>query len=87
MNLVSRSSERAPAVLSSTASENLGKTRHESQNPLSPQAEKYDKTERPVVCSQRASQTRFSRDSKNFKKRITIERGDTLCAHNQSVQC
>ena len=33
-----------------------GKPRHESQNPLSPQAEKYDRTERPVVCSQRASQ-------------------------------
>ena len=27
---------------------------------------KHDRTERPVVCSQRASQTRFSRDSTNF---------------------
>ena len=26
----------------------------------------HDRTERPVVCSQRASQTRFSRDCKNF---------------------
>ena len=26
----------------------------------------HDRTERPVVCSQRASQTRFSRDSTNF---------------------
>ena len=65
MNLVARSSERAPAALSSTASESSGKTIHESQNPLSPQAEKYDTTERPVVCAQRASQTRVSRDCKS----------------------
>ena len=44
MNLVSRCSERTPVVLSSTASESLGKTRHESQTPLSPQTEKYDRT-------------------------------------------
>ena len=50
MNLVSRCSERAPFALSSTASESPGKKRHESQSPLSPQAEKYDRTERPVVC-------------------------------------
>ena len=37
MNLVSRCSERTPSVLSSTASENPGKTRHESQTLLSPQ--------------------------------------------------
>ena len=49
MILVARSSERAPAALSSTASESPGKTRHESQNPLSPQAEKYDRTGRPFV--------------------------------------
>ena len=36
MNLVARSSERAPAALSSTASESPEKTRQESQNPLSP---------------------------------------------------
>ena len=101
MNLIARSSERAPAALSSTASESSGKTRHESQNLLSPQVEMYDRTGRPVVCahsssysewnidktwssqkwksgelmddrtvrpvvwSQRASQTRFSRDYKN----------------------
>ena len=101
MNLVARCSERAPTALSSTASESPVKTIHESQIPLSPQAEKYDRTgrpvvcahssrysewnvdktwssqewksdelmddrtERPIVCSQRASQTRFSRECKN----------------------
>ena len=49
MNLVSRCSERTPDVLPSTASESPGKTRHESQSPLSLQTEKYDRTERPVV--------------------------------------
>ena len=52
MNLIARSSERAPSGLSSTASESPGKTRYESQSPLSTQAEKYDRTERPVVCPQ-----------------------------------
>ena len=42
MNLVSRCSERAPSALSSTASDSPGKTRYESQIPLSPHAEKYD---------------------------------------------
>ena len=52
MNLIARSNERAPSALSSTASESPGKTRHESQSLLSPQAEKYDRTGRPVVCPQ-----------------------------------
>ena len=47
MSLIARSSERA---LSSTASESPGKTRHESQRPLSAQAEMYDRTGKPVVC-------------------------------------
>ena len=50
MNLVARCSERTPAALSSTASENPGKTRHESQSPLSMQAEKNDRTAKPIVC-------------------------------------
>ena len=54
MNLVSRSSERTPSALSSTASESPVKTRHESQTPLSPQVEKYNRTERPFVCSEGA---------------------------------
>ena len=65
MNLIARSNERAPSALSSTASESPEKTRHENQNLLSPQAEKYNRTETPAVCSQRASQTPFSRQCKN----------------------
>ena len=111
-SLIARSSERAPSALSSIASESPVETNLESQSPLSSQAEKYDRTvrpvvcpqggahqpvvyvhsssysewhidktwssqewksdelmddrtERPVVCSQRASQTRFSREHKN----------------------
>ena len=41
-----------PNVLASTASESPVKTRHESQSLLSSQAEKNDRTERPVVCLQ-----------------------------------
>ena len=41
MNLVSRCSERTPDVLHSTASESPGKSRHESQLPLSPQTEQH----------------------------------------------
>ena len=55
MNLIARSSERAPSAPPSTASESPGKTRHESQNPLSPQAEKYDRTVRPVVYAHSSS--------------------------------
>ena len=54
MNLIARSNERAPSTLSSIASECPVKTRHESQSPLSPQAEKYDRTVRPVVSSEGA---------------------------------
>ena len=48
MNLVSRCSERTPVVLPSTASESPGKTRHESQSPLSPQTQQHCRTRRPV---------------------------------------
>ena len=46
MNLIARTPPASP----STASESPGKTRHESQSPLSMQDEKYDRTEKPVVC-------------------------------------
>ena len=49
MNLVSRCSERTPDVLPSIASEKPGKTRHESQSPLSPQTEQHHRRGRPVV--------------------------------------
>ena len=62
MNLVSRCSERTPDVLSSTASESPGKTRHESQTPLSPQTEKYDRTGRPVVYAHSSSYSEWNVD-------------------------
>ena len=65
MNLVSRCSERTPVALSSTASESPGKTRHESQTPLSPQTEKYDRTGRPVVCSQHTNRFIIENDETN----------------------
>ena len=40
---------RAPSTLSSSASESPGKKSYESQSPLSAKAEKYDRTEQPVV--------------------------------------
>ena len=46
---------RDPNVLASTASESPGKIRQESQNPLSPQAEKYDRTGRPVLYAYSSS--------------------------------
>ena len=44
MNLISRCSERTPDVLPSTASESPGKTRHESQFPLSSRTEQHRRT-------------------------------------------
>ena len=53
MNLVSRCSERTPDVLASTASESPGKTRYESQLPLSSWTEQHLRTVRLVMgaCS------------------------------------
>ena len=41
---------RDPSTLSSSASESPGKRSYESQNPLSMQPEKFDRTMKPVVC-------------------------------------
>ena len=60
MNLVSRCSERTPDVLLSTASESPGKTRHESQTPLSPQTEKYDRTGGPVEYAHSSSYSEWN---------------------------
>ena len=68
MNLVSRCSERAPAALSSTAPESPGKTRHESQNPLSPQTEKYDRTGRPVADAYSSSFSEWNVDKLGLLK-------------------
>ena len=58
MNLVSRCSERTPDVLASTASESPGKTRYESQIPLSSWNEQQPRKERPVqeACSSNYSE-------------------------------
>ena len=65
MNLVSRCSERTPDVLASTASESEGKTRHESQFPLSSRTEQHHRTGRSVVCSQRTDQFVIDNDETN----------------------
>ena len=44
MNLVSRCSEKTLDVLHSTAAESPGKTRHESQFPLSSRTEQHQRT-------------------------------------------
>ena len=62
MNLVSRCSERTPDVLPSTASESLGKTRHESQSSLSLQTEKHERTGRPVVYAHSSSYSEWNVD-------------------------
>ena len=48
MNLVSRCNKRTLDVLASTASESPGKTRHESQFPLSSRTEQHRRTGRLV---------------------------------------
>ena len=62
MNLVSRCSERTLVVLPFAASENLGKTRHESQSPLSLQTEKYDRSVRPVENAHSSSYSEWNVD-------------------------
>ena len=62
MNLVSRCSEKTPDVQPSTASESPGKTRHESQTPLSPKTEKYDRAVRPVVYAHSSSYSEWNID-------------------------
>ena len=58
MNLVSRCSERTPDVLASTAAQSLGKTRHESQIPVSSWNEQQPRTVTPVMdaCSSNYSE-------------------------------
>ena len=63
MKLVSRCSERTPAALSSTASESPGKTRHESQIPLSSWTDQHLRTGRLVkdAYSSRYSKWNFDK--------------------------
>ena len=62
MNLVSRSSERTPEVLSSTASQSPGKTRHESQLPLSSWNEQHQRIGRPVLDAYSSSYSEWNAD-------------------------
>ena len=62
MKLVSRRSERTPDVLASTASESLGKIRHESQLPLSSWNEQHQRTGRPVLDAYSSSYPEWNAD-------------------------
>ena len=62
MNLVSRCSERTLDVLASTASESPGKTRHESQFPLSSRTEQHQRTGRPVEDAYSSSYSEWNVD-------------------------
>ena len=62
MNLVSRCSERTPDVLASTASESSGKTRYESQIPLSSWTEQHLRTGRLVVYDYSSSYSEWNVD-------------------------
>ena len=64
MNLVSRYSERNPDVFASTASEGPGKTRYESQIPLSSWTEQHVRTERPVEDAYSSSNSEWNADEK-----------------------
>ena len=76
MNLVSRCSERTPDVLASIASESPGKTRSESQVPLSSWNEKYDRTVRPVVHAHSSSYSEWNIDKNLVFSRMEILRND-----------
>ena len=64
MNLVSRCSVRNPDVLASTASESLGKTRYESQIPLSSWTEQQPRTGRLVMDAYSSSYSEWNTDEK-----------------------
>ena len=61
MNLVSRCSARDPCRATFYCIRPV-KTRHDSQSPLSPQTEKYDRTVRPVVCAHSSSHSEWNVD-------------------------
>ena len=93
MNLVSRCSERTPDVLPSTASENPGKTRHESQIPLSSRTEQHQRTGRPVEDAHSSSYSEWNVDktwsSQEWKsdelmevRTWKIEQGDLFYSHS-----
>ena len=68
MKLVSRCSERTPDVLPSTASESLGKTRHESQFLMSSRTEQHHRTGRPVKDAYSSSCSEWNVDKLGLLK-------------------
>ena len=62
MNLISRCSERIPDVLASTASESPGRTRYESQLPLSSWNEQHQRTGRLVLDACSSSYSEWNAD-------------------------
>ena len=64
MNLVSWYSERTPDVLASTASQRPGKTRYESQLPLSYWNEQQSRTGRPVLDASSSNYSEWNADEK-----------------------
>ena len=64
MNLVSRCSVKDPSVLASTASESPGKTRYESQIPLSSWNEQQPRTVRPVMGASSSDYSEWNIDEK-----------------------
>ena len=64
MNLVLRCSVRNPDVLAYTASESLGKTRYESQIPVSSWTEQQPRTPRPVMDACSSTYSEWNTDEK-----------------------
>ena len=64
MNLVSRCSVRNPIVLASTASGSPGKTRYESQIPMSSWNEQQPRTVRPVMDACSSNYSEWNTDEK-----------------------
>ena len=67
-NLVSRCRVRNPTVLASTASESPGKTRYESQIPLSSWNEQQPRTEKPVMDASSPNCSEWNNDEKWFSQ-------------------
>ena len=74
MNLVARSNERAPSALSSIASESPGKTNHESQNPMSPQVEKYDRRD-PLFAQKERTDPLYAHTHQATQNGILVKLG------------
>ena len=69
---------RAPSNLSSSASESPGKRSFESQSPLSMQAEKYDRTGKPVVAVTQVTSTATTTDSLKARTQQATQNGTMI---------